>query len=300
MTYSAYIKGRSDPVGRIVCEDGPVTPMITLWNDEVELKRQVLYLGHSSKRHPNSGLIGKHGTARTLFRVLAANENEGEGMKMGILALARAGKKVFYRTNRERWEWILWSYDEGSEKTLAVKFLETKKKAKGTTVTVYGVSIRDICIENYLFLSPPLKDDVLSTSHGEILIGSAHRHKIFDNGIYVETRSVGDQALVYGINFQSSIGIETGRDRNSLVNSESAAEIIYQIWDELITKDHKAATDRYLKLLNEHEASFDVFDAKDLVQEPVAMKLLARMREEMGSETFFYCSDKCDSRVCLA
>jgi hypothetical protein len=282
-------------MGTICYQDG-VTSTITIVNEKVGLDRKVLYLGHSTK-FGQEELIGKHGTPAPLN---VANVDEGEGMKVGILALLRTGKKVIYETNGERWDWILWSWKEIADtKLLAIRISNSKRSLanKQTTVTVHRASWNDIRPDNYLFLSPPANGDELRSSYGSILLGSEYRHKIFLKGIYVETKLVGEQALFYGINFQSSNGIETGRDRSALVSNNAAAQAMYKMWSELITNHNKDATARYFQLLRDYEGSFDVLNARKLVQEPIAKKLLEKAKEDMGPTAFFYCPEKCDSEV---
>jgi hypothetical protein len=221
-------------------------------------------------------------------------------MKVGILALLRSGKKVIYETNGERWDWILWSWKEiDDSRLLAIKISKSKKASatERTTVTVHRASLNDIRLDNYLFLSPPADGDELPTSYGSILVGSEYRHKIFLKGIYVETRSLGEQALFYGINFQSSEGIETGRDRSALVSNDAAAKAMYEMWAELITNENKDATRRYFQLLRDHEGGFDVLNASELMQKPIAEKLLENAREDMEPNAFLYCPEECDSGV---
>lgn len=72
-------------------------------------------------------------------------------MKVGILALLRAGKKLEYLTNRERWDWMLHSNNDGQLKELAVKFVELSRSSASVMndpkVTVYYLMWR---AQNYL------------------------------------------------------------------------------------------------------------------------------------------------------
>jgi hypothetical protein len=169
--------------------------------------------------------------------------------------------------------------------------------SKQTTVTIHEASWNDIRPNNYLFLSLAVGDE-LGTSYGSILMGSEYRHKIFVKGIYVKSKPVGKQALFYGVNFQSSTCIETGRDRNALVSNDAlAAEAMYEIWAELIASHNEDATGRYLQLLCEHEESFDVLDARELVQKPIADELVKQAKKDMGPNAFLYCPAESDSGV---
>src|SRR5947207_11124248 len=137
-------------------------------------------------------------------------------MKVGILTLLREGKKVEHVTNQERWDWMLWSFEEDDPKELAINFVPLKSTkdavTKSTTVTVYHVTEEDIHIENYLFLSQPPSNMTYTTDYGSILLGDKYCRKIFEQGILVDRHKAGRGRLQYGLDFESG-QVDLGRDR---------------------------------------------------------------------------------------
>lgn len=77
--YTAYNKKSGKVLGSIEFEKGPI-PTMKLINVGVCLKRDVLLLGHSSKREAGMKLIGKHGINLTGFGcVLIKSRGRNEG-----------------------------------------------------------------------------------------------------------------------------------------------------------------------------------------------------------------------------
>ena len=166
------------------------TETLAIINDGVELERAHLLLGVSAKRG-NSDQIGQY----------------GEGMKVGILALIRAGHKVLIRTGAETWTpSIEESRQFGGVKVLTWDIAKGRKHFDGIEVKIRAVISSmwaQICDRTLR-----LKGEVSSVkvANGEILFGDDEKGRIYVRGLYVCRDS--NFALGYSFN-----DVELDRDR---------------------------------------------------------------------------------------
>lgn len=114
----------------------------------------------------------------------------GEGMKVGTLALVRAGRSVTIRTQSETWSASLQPSPEfGGRKVLVY---ETRKRQTQTDTVEVEISPVERSewdeIRNSFMFMQEQEGEVerVSGCYGSILRGDAHRNKVFAKGIFVK------------------------------------------------------------------------------------------------------------------
>ena len=150
---------------------------LVIENDGCTLPYEALLLGHSSK-HDRGDLIGKF----------------GEGFKLGILALLRAGHSVKIRNGSEVWLPEIAVSEKFSARVLAFEILKNRKAENRIAIEIGGISpttfAKDIC-PRFLWLrmaSDKGARDRIATEHGTLLLDDSHKGKIFVKGIFVEAK----------------------------------------------------------------------------------------------------------------
>lgn len=156
---------------------------LTVKNEGAELTREALLFGTTTKEEDDR-TIGKF----------------GEGLKLGVLALVRAGHVVKIRSGDETWTPVI----EQSEKYNAKVLCFHCRKAGGrrdqvVVVEIEGVSkeLWDQLRERFLFVDEPR--DVVVTPRGRILQEGRHVGKVYVRGIYVADEK--DLSLGYDLNY---------------------------------------------------------------------------------------------------
>lgn len=148
-------------------EYSPRTSKLTITNEGVQVPEDVLVLGYSFKG--GSRPRGKH----------------GEGLKVGLLALVRAGHEVTIYNGCESWRPSL--ERRGSLKVLKVTTRTLKNKRTDLSVEIGGIpeewwaKTRRL----FLFLSPPAPKDVLQVDENQVLLHPDYAGHVFCRGIFV-------------------------------------------------------------------------------------------------------------------
>jgi hypothetical protein len=173
------------------------SPMVVDWyndtlrveNEGVTLPLKALLLGHTTKLN-RSDTIGKF----------------GEGLKLGILALVRAGHPVKIRNGSEVWVPTIERSDTFDEDVLTFSIEKGRQDKDRVRVEVGGVTKEDWnrIRENFLFLKPP--KDAISTFEGSLLRGPKYKGRIYVKGIFVQCRP----EFNFGYDFSDA---ELDRDR---------------------------------------------------------------------------------------
>lgn len=160
-------------------------------NDGVTMPHKALLLGHTTKLG-NSRLIGKF----------------GEGLKLGVLALVRAGHPVKIRNGSEVWVPTIEHSTTFDEDVLTFNIETGRADKNRVRVEVGGVNRMawDKFRKCFLFLNPPKKADVVHTYNGDLLMGDEHKGKVFIKGIFVQN----DPDLEFGYDFPDA---DLDRDR---------------------------------------------------------------------------------------
>jgi hypothetical protein len=171
--------------------------MLTVTNFGVELDRSVWLMGVTTKTDDSS--------ARGHF---------GEGLKLGALALVRAGRKLQILNHNENWDCTL----AGSKAFPGQQVLtvSTRRRSTPSTHQCFSARIEITPAEwadfqlRFIDLQQGLA--AIETSEGLILTDERQRGRIYIKGIHVETRD----NLAAGYNLTGNV--RTDRDRR-MVNS---------------------------------------------------------------------------------
>jgi len=160
-------------------------------NAGASLPTKALLLGHTTKEG-RSDQIGKF----------------GEGLKLGVLALVRAGHSVKIRNGEEVWTPYMERSETFDEDVLAFRIEGGREKKDRLRVEVGGITkdAWEKMKECFLFLQKPKKDECVETPYGTMLIGDQYKGKVYVKGIFVQT----DPDLQFGYNLQDA---ELDRDR---------------------------------------------------------------------------------------
>jgi hypothetical protein len=177
-------------------------------NEGATLTRDALLLGRSTKRERQDVLAGKW----------------GEGMKLGALALVRAGHPVLIRNGSEVWTPSI----EASEKfagcnVLVFTVASGRQDRNRVRVEIGGVDaeVWQVLKEHYLFLRKSV-GDVVETKTGSLLLGEKQKGAVYVKGILVQRH----HELEYGYNLKTA---ELDRDRR-MVESWDLKMRVRDVW----------------------------------------------------------------------
>lgn len=166
-------------------------------NDGAVLTRNSLLFGQTTKEG-RSDQIGKF----------------GEGLKLGVLALIRAGHPVKIRTGAEVWTPCIERSEAFDEDVLTFRIEGGREDKKRVRVEIGGISkeVWEKMKTCFLFLLPPSKhDEIVNTIYGSLLMNPEFHGKVYVKGIFVE--HVRDLAWGYDLK-----DVDLDRDRK-MVNT---------------------------------------------------------------------------------
>lgn len=220
------------------------------------IPKEALLIGFTTKKD-NDGLIGKF----------------GEGLKLGVLALLRAGNTVKIKNGSEIWTPVIEQSDNFDAEVLKFKITTAKKPAKGLRVLIGGVSRQDWEKYKRSFLMLKQKSaSMVETFYGDLLTAPHHAGRVYVKGIEVERHD----DLVYGYNFKDA---DVDRDRR-MISSWDLEYKMAHILGAVMATGHKYKRKIY-KMLK--ESARDV-KRLDYVGENTAKKLLDEFTKEHGTE----------------
>ena len=194
---------------------------LCLSNTGARMPREALLMGHTTKRG-NNELIGKF----------------GEGLKLGVLALVRAGHTVEIENGDEIWKPVLRCSKIFDSPVLA--FSITRKRTPGDSVRVrvggIGKAQWAEFKSRFLFLSGV-------GSWDSLLTGPEYAGKMFVKGIYVCNKT----SWKFGYNFRHAT---VDRDRN-MINEFDALWYACDIWANRVKSDPSMDGEFYKLLLSD-------------------------------------------------
>lgn len=197
-------------------------------NNGTTVPVKALLLGHTIKLG-NSGLIGKF----------------GEGLKLGILALVRAGHPVKIRNGADVWIPSIERSETFDEDVLTFNITGGREQKNRIRVEVGGITkdAWEQMKECFLFLSKPQNGECVDTGSGSLLLGQKYTGRIYVKGIFVQV----DPEAQFGYDLKDA---EVDRDRKMV-----------EAWN---LKYH--TRNIFLAAINKREDLFQQFD--DLLQDP--------------------------------
>lgn len=163
-------------------------------NEGVTLPLKALLLGHTTKLD-RSDTIGKF----------------GEGLKLGILALVRAGHHVKIRNGSEVWTPTIERSMTFDEDVLTFNIEYGRSDRVRIRVEIGGVKREDwdLLRKNFIFLERPKKDEAIKTIAGTLLTGDYYKGRVYVKGIFVQS----DPELGFGYDL---LDVELDRDRKMI------------------------------------------------------------------------------------
>lgn len=236
---------------------------LTITNEGCTLSHRDLLLGQTSK-YGNSALAGKF----------------GEGLKLGLLALVRAGHAVRVRTGDEIWTPVIQKSETFGEDVLVFQIRKCKKHENAVTIEVGGVDKEtwDKLRPRLLFLDDgPADDNRVETAYGTLLLGDGHTGMIFVKGIYVGS----DVDLLYGYDLQDA---EIDRDRK-MVDKWDLRWKLRMIWQEALRRrpDLFPKFNHLLTTQKEDVAGVDDYTASSLPAE-AARHVSEQFKAQFGED----------------
>lgn len=189
------------------------TGVLVIENEGCTLPHEALLFGHTTKTD-RSDLIGKF----------------GEGLKLGVLALVRAGHEVKIRSGAEVWIPKI----ERSEKfdaDVLVFYIEKGREPKNRVqVEVGGVGqdAWDRFDDHFLFLAKIPNASCVRTGSGTLLLGEKYAKRVYVKGIFVQNAP----DLNFGYDLRDAT---VDRDRK-MVDTFDLKYRASQIWREAMAK----------------------------------------------------------------
>jgi len=170
---------------------------LRILNEGVILPIKALLLGYTTKAN-NDETIGKF----------------GEGFKLGILALLRAGHSVKIRNGSDVWTPAIEASKQFNGAKVLTFYIESGRKMENRV----RIEIGNITAEDwkgmkdaFLFLGKQDEDSMIPTTEGRLLLDPKYKHKIFVKGIFVQS----DPKLDFGYDFRDA---ELDRDRRMIAS----------------------------------------------------------------------------------
>lgn len=148
------------------------TCTLVIENEGCTLPHEALLFGHTTKTD-RADLIGKF----------------GEGLKLGVLALVRAGHAVKIRSGSEVWLPKIERSEKFDADVLVFNIEKGREPKNRVQVEIANVSEADWdkFEDHFLFLGKIKKDDSIKTASGTLLLGERFASRIYVKGIFVQT-----------------------------------------------------------------------------------------------------------------
>jgi hypothetical protein len=183
----------------------------------VTLPRESLLIGFSSKRN-NPETMGQF----------------GEGFKLGVLALVRAGHPVVIKNGDEDWIPKIKKSPSFDSHVLVFEISSSKRKTKNLQIEVSGIeqSIWDEFKKMFTFLAEPKQ--IISTTHGNLILDPEFAGIVFLKGIFVTK----EPKFKYGYDLKNA---KIDRDRRMIENWD-LKWVTSRIWNEAVKKSPKMIT----------------------------------------------------------
>lgn len=237
--------------------------VLRIENEGAHLSREALLFGTTSKMG-RADLIGKF----------------GEGLKLGVLALIRAGRPVTIRSGSEVWNPTIARSEKYNADVLIFDIMGNREDKNRVRVEIGGV-IESEWLEfrsRFLFLKDKRESDkeTVVTEEGSLLLHKKYAGKVYNKGIFV----MNDTKLIYGYDLPS---VELDRDRK-MVNHGNLTETTAKVWGVAV-KQRPDLFDDYFDMCLRIDAPHDVEAANHYSLEyDVESKIAARFKKQFGED----------------
>jgi hypothetical protein len=185
------------------------TGTLVIENEGTTLPHEALLFGHTSKEG-RGDLIGKF----------------GEGLKLGVLALVRAGHAVKIRSGSEVWSPAIERSDKFNAEVLVFNIDKGREPKNRVQVEIGGVTEESWTTMSglFLFLDKLPKETTIKTDQGTLLLDPKYAHRVFVKGIFVQNVP----ELTFGYDLPDA---EVDRDRK-MIETYSLHSRTQYIWRE--------------------------------------------------------------------
>lgn len=231
-------------------------------NEGAVLPHEALLMGHTTKLD-RADLRGKF----------------GEGLKLGVLALVRAGVQVKIRSGSEVWVPSVQRSDKFKADVLVFDIQTGRKDRNRVVVEIDGVDQEtwNLMRDCFLFLDKKPADDRVRTTYGSLLLDDKFTGKLYAKGIFVQN----DADFTYGYDLDD---VEIDRDRK-MVSKWDLRWRVNRIWNEALRQ--RPDLIRSFNLLLDHQkgdvAGFDEYGARTLDKE-ICQQVADSFVERHGSD----------------
>jgi len=231
-------------------------------NDGATLPHEALLMGHTTK-------VGRD-DLRGKF---------GEGLKLGVLALIRAGIKIKIRSGSEVWVPSIQRSEKFKADVLVFDIHSGRKALNRVAIEVIGLSDEDWddMKQCFLFLDKNPKDDRVKTDYGTLLLDDKYTGHLFSQGIFVQK----DPDYMYGYDL---VDVEIDRDRK-MVQKWDLRWRINRIWNQAIAMRPDLLT-QFTMLLDNQKGDvegIDEYGARGFSKE-ICAKVVEQFTERHGAD----------------
>ena len=236
---------------------------VRIENTGVRLPYEALLLGHTSK-DGRDDLIGKF----------------GEGLKLGLLALVRAGRRVKIRSGGEVWTPSIEQSTKFDAEVLVIDIQKGRADKNRVRIEVLDIS-KDEWTElqdRMLFLKKLKDNEVVETLSGDLLLGEHYKGRVYVKGIYVQT----DPSLNYGYNYRDAT---LDRDRK-MVDDWDKKWRNSRIW-KLAASQRPDLFDQFFALVQKGEEDIKEFESEYMamdLSDDLKDKFAAKFKEQFGED----------------
>ncbi len=237
---------------------------IRIENEGATLTREALLFGTTTKMG-RADLIGKF----------------GEGLKLGVLALVRAGRTVTIRSGSEVWDPTIARSEKYDAEVLVFDIKTGREDKKRVRVEIDGV-IESEWLDfrsRFLFLKDKRENaskHKIETHYGDLLMHERNLGKLYVKGIFVCNRP----GLTFGYNFKDA---ELDRDRKMIEDYDLRSQMAY-ILNEAVGREPDKVFDRYESIVDSVSQSDESKGINDYRLPPhgIIDRMVARFKERHG------------------
>jgi hypothetical protein len=203
---------------------------LVIENEGCVLPHEALLFGHTTKTG-RGDTIGKF----------------GEGIKLGTLALVRAGHSIKIRSGDEVWVPKIEQSDKFTSKVLVFYVNKGREFKNRVQVEIDNVAQEtyDNLGDHFLFLGKLKDKEHVETAAGTLLLGERFKGRIFVRGVFVQR----DDDLSYGYDLKDA---EIDRDRKMLARYDVNYRV-QQIW-QLAMATRPDLVDPFTRMLERQAA----------------------------------------------
>lgn len=225
---------------------------LVIENEGATLPHEALLFGHTTKSG-SSDLIGKF----------------GEGLKLGVLALVRAGHPVKIRSGAEVWVPTIERSEKFDADVLVFSIEKGREPKNRVQVEIGGVTEAEWgrFADHFLFLGKLGKNQAIKTSQGTLLLDSKFKNRVYVKGIFVQKSS---SDFVFGYDLSNA---SIDRDRK-MIDSFDVNYATQAIWTEAL-KTRPDLINKFLDLLDSEAPDVVGIDTWNVSRLPEAVKVKA-------------------------